>query len=101
MAAHCRTNAPAARAACVMGRIIGGIGCSHAPALAGVFDSGGQDKPLWKPIFDGFGACPKPGWRSGRPDVVLVAYNDHLNHFFFDSYPTFALGVAEQLSAGG
>ena len=84
-----------------MGRIIGGIGCSHAPALAGVHDSGGQDKPLWKPIFDGFAASPRSGSRQRQPDVVLIAYNDHLNHFFFDSYPTFALGVAEQIPPGG
>jgi gallate dioxygenase len=75
------------------GRIIGGIGCSHAPALAGVHDSDGGNKPLWKPIFDGFAAARQ--WlEARRPDVVVVAYNDHLNHFFFDSYPTFALGVA-------
>jgi hypothetical protein len=78
-----------------MGRIIGGIGCSHAPALAGVFDSGGQEKPLWKPIFDGF--VQARTWLEARkPDLVVVAYNDHMNHFFFDAYPTFALGVAER-----
>jgi aromatic ring-opening dioxygenase catalytic subunit (LigB family) len=77
-----------------MARIVGGIGCSHAPALAGVFDSGGQDQPMWKPIFDGFAAAR--AWLEHRkPDLVLIAYNDHLNHFFFDSYPTFALGVAD------
>jgi hypothetical protein len=77
-----------------MGRILGGIGCSHAPALAGVHDSGGQDQPPWKPIFDGFAAAR--AWLEARkPDVVVIAYNDHLNHFFFDAYPTFALGVAE------
>jgi hypothetical protein len=77
-----------------MGRIIGGIGCSHAPALAGVHDGGGQDQPQWRPIFGGFAAAR--AWLEARqPDVVVIAYNDHLNHFFFDSYPTFALGVAE------
>jgi protocatechuate 4,5-dioxygenase beta chain len=77
-----------------MARIIGGIGCSHAPALAGVFDSGSQTAPLWKPIFDGF-AASRAWLEARRPDIVIIAYNDHLNHFFFDSYPTFALGMAE------
>jgi protocatechuate 4,5-dioxygenase beta chain len=77
-----------------MGRLVGGIGCSHSPALAGMYDSGKQDAPDWKPVFDGFAAAK--AWLAAlRPDVVVVAYNDHLNHFFFDSYPTFALGVAE------
>ncbi len=78
-----------------MGRIVGGIGCSHAPALAGVYDSKLQDTPLWKPIFDGFAAA-KEWLEARRPDLVIVAYNDHLNHFFLDAYPTFALGVAAQ-----
>jgi len=78
-----------------MARIIGGIGCSHAPALAAVHDSGGQEKPLWKPIFDGF-AEARCWLEAEQPDLLLIAYNDHLNHFFFDSYPTFALGVAAQ-----
>jgi hypothetical protein len=78
-----------------MGRVVGGIGCSHAPALAAVYDSQGQDKPKWKPIFDGFAAARR--WLDARqPDLLLIAYNDHLNHFFFDAYPTFALGVAAE-----
>jgi hypothetical protein len=78
-----------------MARIIGGIGCSHAPALAAVYDAGGQRQPIWDPIFAGFAAAAL--WlQQRRPDVVIIAYNDHLNHFFFDAYPTFALGVAEQ-----
>jgi hypothetical protein len=27
------------------------------------------------------------------PDLFLIVYNDHVNQFFFDAYPTFALGV--------
>ncbi len=26
---------------------------------------------------------------------MIVVYNDHMNRFFFDAYPTFALGVAD------
>ena len=78
-----------------MGRVVGGIGCSHAPALAGVHDSGGGGKAPWKTIFDGFAAA-RAWLEERRPDVVVIAYNDHLNHFFLDAYPTFALGVAER-----
>jgi protocatechuate 4,5-dioxygenase beta chain len=78
-----------------MARIIGGIGCSHAPALAAIYDLGGQRDPKWDSIFEGFATAAR--WlEQRRPDLLLVAYNDHLNHFFFDAYPTFALGVAEQ-----
>jgi len=77
-----------------MGRVIGGIGCSHSPALAGIHDSGKRHLPPWQSIFAGFDAAKE--WLSAaRPDLLIVCYNDHLNHFFFDSYPTFALGVAD------
>ena len=28
---------------------------------------------------------------------MIVLYNDHMNRFFFDAYPTFALGVGDEL----
>jgi hypothetical protein len=31
---------------------------------------------------------------EAKPDQIVVVYNDHLNHFTFDAYPTLALGVA-------
>jgi hypothetical protein len=31
-----------------------------------------------------------------RPDVLFFCFNDHATSFFFDHYPTFALGVSEQ-----
>jgi protocatechuate 4,5-dioxygenase, beta chain len=33
---------------------------------------------------------------EARPDQIVIVYNDHLNHFTFDAYPTFALGVADE-----
>lgn len=30
-----------------------------------------------------------------RPDVVVTVNNDHFNTFFFDNWPTFAIGTAE------
>jgi len=37
-----------------MGRIIGGIGSSHAPSIGTARDKGLQDDPLWAPLFDGY-----------------------------------------------
>ena len=30
-----------------------------------------------------------------RPSQIIVIYNDHLNHFDFRTYPTFAIGVGD------
>lgn len=78
-----------------MARIIGGIGTSHAPSIAHAYDRKRQQDPLWKPLFDGYE--PVRAWlQSVRPDLMIVIYNDHMNRFFFDAYPTFALGVGER-----
>lgn len=77
-----------------MARIIGGIGSSHAPSIAHAYDKGLQAEPLWAPLFEGYG--PAKRWLAeAAPDVMIVFYNDHMNRFFFDAYPTFALGVGE------
>ena len=77
-----------------MGRVVGGVGSSHAPSFGMVYDRGQQKDPMWAPLFDGF--PPVRAWLEGlRPDAYIVVYNDHMNRFFFDAYPTFALGAAE------
>jgi protocatechuate 4,5-dioxygenase beta chain len=78
-----------------MARIIGGIGTSHVPTIAMAFDKGKQDDPDWKPLFAGYAAVAK--WLAEKkPDVLFFCFNDHATTFFFDQYPTFALGVSEQ-----
>lgn len=75
-----------------MARIVGGIGSSHAPSIAHAFDHGKQREPMWAPLFEGY--VPAKQWLAAqRPDLMIVLYNDHMNRFFFDAYPTFALGV--------
>ncbi len=75
-----------------MGRIIGGIGSSHAPTIGTAWDKGLQTDALWQPLFAGY--KPVRAWLDDiRPDLFLIIYNDHMNRFFFDAYPTFALGV--------
>ena len=78
-----------------MAEIVGGIGVSHAPSLARAYDQGLGEDPDWKPVFEMFE--PAAAWLEAlQPDVLVMVYNDHVNRFFFDAYPTFALGVAAE-----
>jgi protocatechuate 4,5-dioxygenase, beta chain len=79
-----------------MARIIGGIGASHAPSMEHVYDAGaevrGSDE--WAPLFGPFEKVSE--WLAEiKPDRLVVVYNDHMDAFFLDAYPTFALGVAD------
>lgn len=77
-----------------MARIVGGIGTSHAPSIAHAYDKGSQAEPVWQPLFDGY--KPVKEWlKREKPDLMIVFYNDHMNRFFFDAYPTFAIGVGD------
>jgi len=77
-----------------MARIIGGIGTSHVPTIGMAFDRDKREDPDWKPLFENY--RPLVAWLARKkPDVVVYFYNDHATTFFFDHYPTFALGVSE------
>jgi protocatechuate 4,5-dioxygenase beta chain len=77
-----------------MARIVGGIGSSHAPSIAFAWDAGHGSRPAWKPFFDAYE--PVRQWlRDVRADTLVVVYNDHLNNFQFDNYPTFAIGTGD------
>ncbi len=79
-----------------MARIIGGLGISHTPSMGVEYDKGMAQgwAPEWKHWFDG--VQPVKAWlEEARPDQLVVVYNDHLNHFHFDAYPTLAIGVAD------
>src|SRR5919199_2424230 len=80
----------------LMARIVGGIGASHAPSMEHVYDKGDDVRrnEEWEPLFGPFEQVSK--WLEQLdPDRLLVVYNDHMDEFFLDAYPTFALGVAE------
>jgi protocatechuate 4,5-dioxygenase beta chain len=81
-----------------MAEIVGGIGISHTPSMGMEFDKGMANNgfaPHWKPWFDG--TRPVKRWLAElAPDQIIVVYNDHLNQFTFDAYPTFAIGVAAE-----
>jgi hypothetical protein len=78
-----------------MARIIGGIGTSHVPTIGLTYDRGRHTEPAWAPLFEGY--LPVARWlQEQRPDVLVFFYNDHANSFFFDFYPTFAIGISPQ-----
>ncbi len=78
-----------------MATIIGGIGTSHTPTIGIAFDQGKQQHPAWSPLFKGYD--PIVEWLARmQPDVLVMFYNDHANTFFFDHYPTFAVGLSAQ-----
>jgi protocatechuate 4,5-dioxygenase beta chain len=79
-----------------MARVIGGFGISHSPSMGYEYDKGmaGKFDPRWRTWYDGM--QPVKRWLADvKPDQIVIVYNDHLNHFTFDAYPTFALGVAD------
>jgi gallate dioxygenase len=75
-----------------MARIIGGIGTSHTPTIGFAKDTGKQNEPAWKPIFDGF-AVVRDWIKKNDIDVLFMIYNDHITSFFFDHYSAFAMGI--------
>jgi protocatechuate 4,5-dioxygenase, beta chain len=80
-----------------MARIVGGIGASHAPSMEHVYDAGEEVRlsDEWQPLFGPFQEVAK--WlEEARPDRLIVIYNDHMDGFFLDAYPTFALGIADE-----
>ena len=77
-----------------MAKIVGGIGCSHVPAVGAASDFGKTKDGYWTPLFD---ALPEArAWIDGlKPDVVILVYNDHASAFSLELIPTFAIGTAE------
>ena len=83
-----------------MASIVAGIGTSHVPSIGVAYDQGRTQEPAWKPLFDAYE--PVEAWlrEEVRPDIAIVVYNDHGSSFFFDKYPTFAIGAAELYPVG-
>lgn len=77
-----------------MARIVAGIGCSHAPSIAHAYDQRLAAHPDWKPLFDAFARLRAWLWQQ-QPEVLVVVYNDHIDQYFLDAWPTFGIGVAE------
>ena len=77
-----------------MGSVVAGLSCSHAPSIAHVFDKGDTTEPGWRPLFDSMEKARE--WLAGtEPDALVVIYNDHIDQFFLDSWPTFSIGISD------
>jgi protocatechuate 4,5-dioxygenase, beta chain len=76
-------------------RIIAGATSSHVPAIGAAIDNKRTEEPYWKRVFSGFDTS-KEWFARVKPDVVIVAYNDHASAFSMDVVPTFALGCAAE-----
>src|SRR4051812_11072555 len=80
-----------------MARGVGGIGAAPPPSLEHIYDAGEDVRrnQEWEPLFGPFEEVSK--WLEElRPDRLVVIYNDHMDEFFLNAYPTFALGVANE-----
>jgi len=82
-----------------MGKIVAGVGTSHVPSIGVAYDTNQQLTPEWKPLFDGY--IPAKEWLKEKGVThAIVIYNDHGTDFFFDKYPTFAMGAADEYHIG-
>src|SRR2546430_15132733 len=82
-----------------MARVVGGIGASHAPSMEHIYDAGDpvRRSDEWEPLFGPFEQVAR--WLEElQPDRLGGVYNDHMDEFFLNAYPTFALGVAQTYS---
>lgn len=78
-----------------MGEIVAGLSCSHAPSIAHAYDRGITTEEGWKPLFDAMDKARD--WLADRnPDVLVIIYNDHMDQYWLDAWPTFAIGIGEQ-----
>lgn len=78
-----------------MASVVGGVACSHVPAVGVAIDKGKTDEPYWAPYFEK--VQPVRDWIADvAPDVCFVIYNDHANAFSLDVIPTFAIGLAPE-----
>jgi protocatechuate 4,5-dioxygenase, beta chain len=77
-----------------MAEIIGGVGCSHVPAVGAAIDKKVTGDAYWAPYFAK--TIPAKEWMAAaKPDVAILIYNDHATAFSLETIPTFALGMAE------
>lgn len=78
-----------------MARITAGVTTSHIPLIGRAIDTANTEEPYWKPVFNGYQFTKK--WiAEEKPDVVILAYNDHASAFGLEMIPTFAIGCAEK-----
>jgi protocatechuate 4,5-dioxygenase, beta chain len=83
-----------------MGKIVAGIGSSHVPSVGPAYDQHQGDTDTWRPLFEPYQEVKRWLKEEVRPDVAIIVYNDHGTEFFFDRYPTFAIGASDEYPIG-
>jgi protocatechuate 4,5-dioxygenase beta chain len=76
-----------------MAEIVAAFGVPHTPAFPAQVAKAGPDcetAKLYAEIAQRLAAA--------RPDVLVIYTDDHFNTFFFDNFPIFAIGLAEETS---
>ena len=71
-----------------MATIVAGFGVPHTPVFPFFVKRDGPDCETAK-LF----AAQKQELAAARPDVIVMFDTDHLNTFFLDNLPIFAVGV--------
>jgi gallate dioxygenase len=72
--------------------IVCAFGVPHTPAFPAMAEREGPDGPvqrLYRAVREQIEAV--------QPDVLVVYDSDHVNTFFFNNWPTFAIGVTAQI----
>jgi gallate dioxygenase len=74
-----------------MAEIVGGLGVPHTPFFPFMVEKEGPQCETAR-LF----AALTERLEAMRPDLIVMFDTDHLNTFFLDSLPVFAVGVAEE-----
>ena len=73
-----------------MANLVGSFAFSHAPSI-GMNDR--DSSPQWRKVFEGYDELQRR-LLALEPDTLVVVYDDHLDNFFLESLPTYAIGCA-------
>jgi protocatechuate 4,5-dioxygenase, beta chain len=73
-----------------MANLVGSFAFSHAPSIG---RNNRDSSPQWRAVFDGFDELQRR-LLALEPDTLVVVYDDHLDNFFLDCLPTYAIGCA-------
>jgi aromatic ring-opening dioxygenase catalytic subunit (LigB family) len=77
-----------------MAEIVAAFGVPHTPVYPKLVEREGPDCMVARM----YGAV-RENLEAVQPDVILVFDSDHINTFFFDNWPTFAVGAAATFQA--
>ena len=75
-----------------MARIVSAMVASHAPSIGTITDW--NSSPQVRALGDGFEVLRRH-IHELQPDVLVLVYDDHVDNFFFNAFPTFSIGIGE------